>query len=78
LATIRRWPALLPVTLTPRPLDPFWQRINHALIRNGALQFPKVKGRIAKSAPDKLRKLPSQQLSQLLKGLIAAGMYGLA
>jgi hypothetical protein len=66
------------VSLTPRQLDPFWQRIHHALIQNGGLQFPEVKGRIAKCAPDKLRKLPSQQLSQLLKGLIAAGMYGLA
>ena len=74
----KRWPALLPVTLTPRLLDPFWQRINHALIQNGGLQFPEVKGRIAKCTPDKLRKLPSQQLSQLLKGLIAAGTYGLA
>jgi hypothetical protein len=47
----------------PRLLDPVCQRNNHVLIQNGGLQFPEVKGRIAKSAPDKLRKLPSQQLS---------------
>ncbi|MFN9871753.1 MAG: hypothetical protein ACK55E_09985 [Cyanobacteriota bacterium] len=45
----KRWPALQAVSLPPRLLAPFLQRINHVLMHNGVLQLPEVKGRIAQS-----------------------------